>query len=166
MFGHTNKDTHSNIVSEFKKTHMLLYFQPPSSWEPFFLHQKNCILSMLNVGHSAHSIASITDVHTSTISRLHSKERSELHKSFGGRPTKLSPTNICYVIHLITARKAENAVWVTKSLKNITNQALSPTTVWHHLKKAGMKAVVKKKCPLLSAKHHKAHLDYAHAHKD
>ncbi len=29
-----------------------------------------------------------------------------------------------------------------------------------------MKAVVKTKCPLLSAKHHKAHLDYAHAHKD
>ena len=29
-----------------------------------------------------------------------------------------------------------------------------------------MKAVVKKKCPLLSAKHHKACLDYAHAHKD
>ena len=29
-----------------------------------------------------------------------------------------------------------------------------------------MKAVVKRKRPLLSAKHCKAHLDYAHAHKD
>ena len=29
-----------------------------------------------------------------------------------------------------------------------------------------MKAVVKRKHPLLSAKHHKARLDYAHAHKD
>ena len=29
-----------------------------------------------------------------------------------------------------------------------------------------MKAVVKKKHPLLSAKHLKAHLDYPHAHKD
>ena len=106
--------------------------------------QKNHILSMLDAGHSAHSIASITGVHTSTISRLHSKERSELHKSFGGRPTKLFPTNIYYAIHLITTRKAENAVQVTKSLKNITNKSLSTTTVQRHLKKAGMKAVVKK----------------------
>ena len=29
-----------------------------------------------------------------------------------------------------------------------------------------MKAVVKRKCPLLSVKHCKAHLDYAYAHKD
>ena len=29
-----------------------------------------------------------------------------------------------------------------------------------------MKAVVKRKRPLLSVKHHKAHLNYAHAHKD
>ena len=29
-----------------------------------------------------------------------------------------------------------------------------------------MKAVVRRKCPLLSVKHHKAHLNYAHTHKD
>src|SRR6266576_3354380 len=121
---------------------------------------------MLDAGHSAHSIGSITSVHTSTIFRLCSKKCSELHKSSGGHPTKLSPANIHHAVYLITTRKAENAVQVTKTLKNITNQSLSPTTVRRHLKKAGMKAVVKTKCPLLSAKHHKAHLDYAHAHKD
>ena len=124
-----------------------------------FLTQKNHILSMLNAGHSAHSISSITGVHTSTISRLCSKECSELHKSSGGHPTKLSPANICHAVHLITTRKAENAVQVTKTLKNITNQSLSPTTVQCHLKKAGIKAVVKTKCPLFFTKHHKAHLD-------
>src|SRR6266576_4873165 len=93
------------------------------------LTQKNCIIFMFNAGHSAHSIASTTDVHASTISRLCSKERSELNKSSGGRPTKLSPTNIHYAVHLITIRKAENAVQVTKSLKNITNQFLSHSTV-------------------------------------
>src|SRR6266550_758463 len=121
---------------------------------------------MLDADHSAHSIASTTGVHASTISRLRSKECSELNKSSGGRPTKLSPTNICHAVHLITTRKAENAVQVTKSLKNITNQSLSPSTVCLHLKKAGMKAVVKTKHPLLSAKHRKACFDYAFAHKD
>ena len=130
------------------------------------LTQKNCILSMLDAGHSTYHIGSITGVHASTISRLHSKECSELHKSSDGCSTKLSPTNICHAIHLITTKKAENAVQVTKSLKTITNQSLSPTTVQQHLKEAGIKAVVKRKCPLLSAKHCKACLNYAHAHKD
>ena len=74
------------------------------------LIQKNCILSMLDAGHSAHSIGSITDVHTSTIFRLHSKEHSELYKSSGGCPIKLSLANICHAVHLITTKKAENAV--------------------------------------------------------
>ena len=130
------------------------------------LTQKNYILSMLNAGHSTHHIGSITGVHASTISRLHSKECSELHKSSGSHPTKLSPTNIHHAVHLITTRKAENAVQVTKSLKTITNQSLFPNTVRQHLKKAGIKAVVKRKWPLLSAKHCKACVDYAHTYKD
>ena len=93
------------------------------------LTQKNCILSMLDAGHSTYHIGSITGVHASTISRLCSKERSELYKSSGGCLTKLFSTNICHAVHLITTRKAENAVQVTKSLKTITNQFLSPTTV-------------------------------------
>ena len=43
---------------------------------------------------------------------------------------------------------------------------LSASTVCTHLKKSGMKAVVKSKRPLLSAKHYKACLDFAYAHKD
>ena len=93
------------------------------------LTQKNCILFMLDAGHSTHHIGSITGIHASTIFRLCSKECSELHKSSGGRPTKLSSTNIHHAVHLITTRKAENAVQVTKLLKTITNQSLSPTTV-------------------------------------
>ena len=84
---------------------------------------------MLDAGHSTHHIGSITSVYASTIFRLHSKEHSELHKLSDGHSTKLSPTNIHHAVHLITTKKAENAVQVTKSLKTITNQSLSPTTV-------------------------------------
>ena len=92
-------------------------------------------------------ISAATGVHPSTISRLHSKECSELQKSTGSHPKKLSPSNIHHAIHLISTQRAENAVQVTKSLTNIINQPLSPSTVHLHLKKAGMKAVVKTKCP-------------------
>ena len=121
---------------------------------------------MLNADHFTHHIGSITDVYASIIFKLHSKEHSELHKLSGSCSTKLSPINIYHTVHLITIREAENAVQVIKSLRTIINQSLFPTTVQQHLKKAGIKAVVERKCPLLSAKHHKAHLDYAHAHKD
>src|ERR1700761_241542 len=121
---------------------------------------------MLDAGQSASSISASTGVHLSTISRLRSKECSELQKSTGGRPKKLSPSNICHAIHLISTQRAENAVQVTKTLSNIINQPLSPGTTCLHLKKAGMKAVVKTKHPLLSARHRKVHLDFAHAHED
>ena len=128
--------------------------------------QKSIILPQLDAGHSIHSIASSTGVGIATISRLCSKEHSSLQKSTGGHPSKLSPTNIRHAQHVITSGQAENAVQVIKALVNITNQPLSASTVCTHLKKSGMKAVVKSKCPLLSAKHCKAHLDFAYAHKD
>ena len=71
-----------------------------------------------------------------------------------------------HAIHFISSGKAENAVQVIKALTNVVNQPLSATTVHQHLKKTGMKAVVKSICPFLSAKHCKAHLDYVYAHKD
>ena len=106
---------------------------------------------MLDAGQSAHSIASATGLHVSTISRLCSKECSELQKAAGGHPSKLSFTNIHHAICLILSEKAENAVQVTKALTNIVSQPLSATTVHPHLKKTGIKAVVKSKYPLLSA---------------
>ncbi|KAL4066536.1 hypothetical protein J3A83DRAFT_4257380, partial [Scleroderma citrinum] len=133
--------------------------------------QKASILSMLDAGQSAHSIASSTGIHVSTISRLCFKECSTLQKSAEDHPTKLSSANVHHAIHLISSGKAENSVQVTKALTNVVNEPTSISTVHWHLKKTGMKAVVKSKCPLLSAKHQKAcfvkALKYfAYAHKD
>ena len=128
--------------------------------------QKNTILTMLDAGQSTCSISAATGIHPSTISRLCFKECSELQKSTDGCLKKLSPSNIHHAIHLISTQRAENAVQVTKVFTSIINKPLTPSTIHLHLKKAGMKAMVKTKCPLLSARHHKARLDFAHAHKD
>ena len=59
---------------------------------------------------------------------------------------------ICVMLFvLIGTGKAENAVQVTKTLQDVKNHAISPQTVCRHLKKAGMKAVVKKKCSCLTS---------------
>ena len=130
------------------------------------LTQQKSILSMLDSGHFGEDIAKKTGIIHATISRLCSIECSTLPKTVGGCPSKLSPTNICHAQHLISTDRAETAVQVTKALTNIINQPLSANTVCQHLKKAGMKAVVKSKRPLLTAKHYKVCLDFAYAHKD
>ena len=128
--------------------------------------QKQTILFQLDAGHSVCSIASSTGVSIAAVSRLRSAERSALQKFVGGHPSKLSSANIRHAVHLISTHKAENAVQVTKELSNIINQPLHPNTIRNHLKKTGLKAVVKSKRLLLFPKHRKARLDFAYAHKD
>ncbi len=55
---------------------------------------------------------------------------------------------------------------VTRALQDVVNGSLSPETTRRCLKKAGMKAVVKKKKPLLTAQHKHNRLDFALAHRD
>ena len=82
-------------------------------------------------------------------------------KSIGGRPSKLSPTNIRHAVHLLSTNKAENAVQVARHLRDITHMTLSPQTARWHFKKAGPKAVVRKNKPLLTHRHRWHRLDHA-----
>jgi len=125
----------------------------------------NHILSLLELGYSAHNISSSTGVHHTTIIRLHSKHFPDLHKSSGGHPHKLSPTDIRHATHLIGSGKAENAVQLAKTLQDIKNIPISSQTVRNYLKGTGMKAVVKKKRPLLSKRHQKERLEFAESHQ-
>jgi hypothetical protein len=134
--------------------------------KPLSTADSNHILFLLNSGYSGEQISSQTGFSTATISRLRSRHCPYHTKSPGGRPSKLSDVDIRHAIRLIGSGKAENAVQVTRSLQNITNQPLSAQTVRNSMKKEGMKAVVKKKRPLLSKKHMRDRLDFAIAHKD
>jgi Transposase len=149
-----------------KSSHIIIHYQgikvPHSSiiksLSPTLYNQ---ILLLLDKGLSAHQIFSSTGVHTSTISRLYSKHYSTLSKSAGGHPAKLSPSNIWHTIYLITSRKAETAIEISKTLANIINQPLSTKTIAGQLKKTGMKAMVKKKRPLLTKRYKQEQLHWA-----
>ncbi|KAG8750043.1 hypothetical protein FRC14_000866, partial [Serendipita sp. 396] len=99
------------------------------------------VLALLDSGHSGYQIYAITGVHPSTVSRIRSISCLDITKSIGGRPSKLSDTNLRHAVCLITSGKAENAVQVTKALKDITNQEISVETTRCALKRSGMKAV-------------------------
>ena len=133
---------------------------------PLSASQKAHIISLLTAGHSSYQVSSMTGVHSTTISRLSRKHFPYLQKSSGGHPSKLSDRNVQHANQLISSGKAETAVDVTKSLQDIINQPLSAQTTRRYMKKAGMKAVVKKKKPLLTTRHKRERLDFAVMHKD
>ena len=78
--------------------------------------QINQVVSLLNSGHTGYQISIQTGLSTATISRIHSKHCSNLPKSSGGHPSKLSENNIHYATWLIGSGKVENAVQVAKPL--------------------------------------------------
>ena len=124
------------------------------------------VLSLIDSGHSAQQISTITCHHYSTVTRLWSKHRPDVPKPSGGRPSKLSDTDIRHACRLINSGKADNSSQVTRILQNINKTSLSIETVRKGLKKAGWKAVVKKKRPMLSRHHKKARMDVALSHKE
>ena len=60
--------------------------------------------------------------------------------------------------------KVKNPSQAAKTLQNITNQTICTKTLHCQLKKLHMKAVVKKKRPLLTARHRRARLEFAERH--
>src|SRR4051794_19255331 len=96
--------------------------------QPLSAAQCNHVLSLLDSGHSAIQISLSTSLHFSTISRLCRKHYPYLQKPSGGHPPKLSEADTCSAQHLITSWKAENAVQITQTLYDITNQSLTAQT--------------------------------------
>jgi hypothetical protein len=127
--------------------------------------QVTLAVTLLKSGLSYHQISSRTGLSPSTLSRIHNKHCPEVPKGAGGCPKKLSENDIRYATRLISTGQAENAVQVTRTLREVTNKTFSAQTVRNHMKTAGMKAVVKKKRPLLSKRHIRERWDYAIAHQ-
>ena len=120
---------------------------------PLTLAQRSQIISLLDTHHSGKEISRRMGVSTGAISKVRSEHQSSLPKSTGGRPSKLSSADIAYAKRIIRMRKADNAKQVMKVLKNVTNQTLSSQTVRRHLRKTGLRPVVKKKRPFLKPAH-------------
>jgi transposase len=124
------------------------------------------IVSLLDSGYSVREVASRTKSSIGTVSLVRNQHRPDMPKALGGRPRKLTEADVRLGMCYISAGKADTAVQVQKVLQNATNQSLSDETVRRYLREGGMKSVVKKKRPFLSARHQREHLDFAIAHKD
>src|SRR6266481_2852297 len=149
-----------------KQTSTTPEIQLHHTMRPLSLDKLNIVISRLNSGQTTCQISSSTSFSIGTISKIHSAHCPDVSKSSGGHPVKLSPANIWHAVNLITSGKAKTAVQMSKALQTITNKSVTSQTVCRHLRRTGMKAVVKKKRPFLSPRHSKERMDFANRHKN
>jgi hypothetical protein len=97
--------------------------------------QTHYILTLLDSGLSGAQISRQTSVGNATISRIRSEHRSNLPKSLGGCPTKLTTANIDYARRIIRMGKVDNATEAAHILQDITNTPFSSQTLCRQLKK-------------------------------
>ena len=120
---------------------------------------------MLKDGKSLRQIQAATGYNYSAIRKLCSKHFPGLFKAKGGHPSLLTTANLCYATRLIQTGKADTAPEVARALGDVTGRVFNSQTMHRALKKTGLKAVVKQKRPVLSARHRHERLDFALAHQ-
>lgn len=122
---------------------------------------RHTILIKLQNGKSYRQIATEMHVSPSTISRLCKSIGFTPPPSPRGRPRKLSDHAARYLCRYLLSGAADNAAQLQRSL----NLPVSPQTIRNVLKRAGLRAIVKVKRPLLSRAHRKARLAFALRHQ-
>ena len=117
-----------------KQSSTALELQPHHTMRPLSVDKLNIAISRLHSGQTTCQISSSTGFNIGTISKIHFEHFSDLPKSSGSYPVKLSPANVHHAVNFITSGKAETAVQVSKALQHITNQPVTPQTVCRHLR--------------------------------
>ena len=126
--------------------------------------QTHQVLALLNSGTSGAKIPQDLGLGLGTMSHIYSQHHSNLPKSSGVCPVKLSSANINYGRCIICMSKVDNAVQMAKALQDVTDQFIFAQTVHCQLKSKDMRPVVKRKGPLLKPHHRRARIEFAERH--
>ena len=129
--------------------------------KPITTSQRTNIISLSSSGLSIRKIASQLGLGKSTVAQVLQDIQLEAPRLSGGHPSKLSSTNKRAIVQKIITGKAKNAVQATQFINSIISTPVCSQTVRNTLKEASLKAVVKKKKPLLSKGHQKRRLAFA-----
>ena len=153
--------TYNKLESGANSTKQLLFSHHHHHESPLSPPRVQYVISLLQAGHPHQKIAQAASVSPGTIFTIQKKCLSDLSKSSGGHIIKLSPYDICYATCLFGSREAETAPQVARRLEEIKGTIISNQTVRNIFKRAGLKAVRKKKQPYLKLGHHRARMDFA-----
>jgi IS30 family transposase len=127
--------------------------------------QRDNILVLSTSGLSIRQIASKTGLGKSTIARVINQNTPNKENIKMGCSSKFTLYDKRALVHHIISGKASNAVQAIKFINSIIPTTVSTQTVRNTLKEAKLKAIVKKKKPLLSPVHRKKWLAFALKHQ-
>ena len=102
---------------------------------------------------SARQISSKTCLEKSTVARVTKELLPEKENVKLGHPSKLSSLDKRRIFSSITTRKIDNAVQATHLINPVLASPISAQTAHNVLKAVSLKAMVKKKKPLLLVKY-------------
>ena len=123
--------------------------------------QRDAVLRHLNDGLSVRKIRDITGVSKSYVHKIKKANGIEFSAKNSGRPAKLSPQDKRFCVYKVTRGRIDNAVVVTKTLREEVGVTCSPNTVRSALKEAGLGSIEKPKKPLLSEANRRKRLAFA-----
>ena len=127
--------------------------------------QRDNILVLSSSGLSTRQIATKTGFSKATIARVIKKGFPNKENIKMGCPAKLTAHDKKSIIHHVLSWEASTAVVATKSINSIISTPFPTQTVRNTLQAANLKAVTKKKKPLLSPAHRKKRLAFASKHQ-
>lgn len=125
----------------------------------------NNIVSLLDHNLSLRQIATQLGISKSTVSKVRNESRSNIQKSQGGRPPKMTTADKRQLSRLAILGKANTAGKLAQQLKNATKVDVSADTVRRALKETGMKAITRKKKPKLQPRHIQQRYEFALRHQ-
>jgi transposase len=123
------------------------------------------ITELLGQGHSTRDIATKLGVSQSSVVRMRSAVTVLQSTPPAGRPRLLDKHNERYILRLNAAGKCTTGTGIQKLLAEGPGASVSARTVRRVLGRAGLKARVKRKKPLLRKRHRQARLAFARKHQ-
>lgn len=119
------------------------------------------VLKMIDEGLSERQIQAKTGLHRATVGRIRKAHRPGLETSKGGRPKVVPKRLERAIVRSVLSTEAGTAVEAHAAVQEVAGINFSVETTRNILRQGGLRARVKRKKPLLTARHAKARLQFA-----
>jgi transposase len=126
---------------------------------------KNNIIISLTQGLSTRAVAKKFKISQSTVVKYSKEITQDYSKRRPGRPGRISDQTKRYIVQKVSSNVLKTAVEVKKYLNDELNIDVSANRVREVLHEKGLKGIIKKKKPFLSAKHRKARTEFVNKYQ-
>ena len=128
--------------------------------------KKQQSIGLLTSGQSARSVSESTGISRSVLSNLATIKGINITCNRGGRPRRLSPSDVKILARAVSTSKVRTCSEGVKLVKKTLDRDVSTQTIRRSLRGIGFRAIVKKRKPALKLAHRQARLKFAKRYAD